>query len=96
MKDTLPREWVAALDNVCDLVTDPEAHAAKLVKMAFEYRRRGLVCDFQLSDMLEFADAARLYGLAEHEDWYAVGIFKYYEPEPDHYVHEILRKGKAR
>lgn len=75
MKDTLPREWVAALDNVCDLITDPEAHAAKLVKMAFEYRRRGLVCDFQLSDMLEFADAARLFGLSEHEEMYACGLF---------------------
>ncbi|MCK2109245.1 hypothetical protein [Pseudomonas juntendi] len=67
MKDTLPREWVAALDNQCDLATDPEAHAAKLVRMAFEYRRRSQVDDLQLSEMLEMADAARLFGLAEHE-----------------------------
>lgn len=43
----------------------------------------------------EMADAARLFGLAEHEEWYAIGLFKYHEPEPDHYVHEILRKGKV-
>ncbi|MBH3412518.1 hypothetical protein [Pseudomonas putida] len=82
MKDTLPREWVAALDNVCDLITDPEAHAAKLAKMAFEYRRRGLVCDFQLSEMLEFADAAKLFGLSEHEEMYACGLFgNHYVPD---------------
>lgn len=96
MMSTLPREWVTALDNICDLATDPEAHAAKLVSMAFECRRRGQVDDLQLSDMLEMAEAARWFGLSEHEEMYACGLFKFTEPEPDHYVHEILRKGKAR
>ena len=82
MIDTLPREWVTALANQCDLATDPEAHAAKLVQMAFEYRRRGQVCDLQLSDMLEFADAARLFGLSEHEEMYACGLFgNHYVPD---------------
>ncbi|WP_176507985.1 hypothetical protein [Pseudomonas urethralis] len=95
MIDTLPREWVAALDNVCDLATDPEKHAAKLVQLAFEYRRRRQVDDLQLSEMLEMADAARWFGLSEHEEMYACGLFKFRDPEPDHYVHEILRKGKG-
>lgn len=95
MMSQLPREWVAAIDNVCDLATDPEAHAAKLVRMAFECRRRRQVDDLQLSEMLEMADAARWFGLSEHEEMYACGLFKFTEPEPDHYVHEILRKGKA-
>ncbi|MFJ4454365.1 hypothetical protein ACIP1G_10800 [Pseudomonas sp. NPDC089392] len=90
----LPREWVAALDNQFDLAIDPEVHAAKLVSMAFECRRRREVDDLQLSDMLEMADAARWFGLSEHEEMYACGLFKYHEPEPDHYMHEILRKGK--
>lgn len=58
MMSQLPYEWVAALDNQFDLATDPEAHSAKLVRMAFECRRRREVDDLQLSEMLEMADAA--------------------------------------
>ncbi|WP_313395654.1 hypothetical protein [Pseudomonas sp.] len=94
MKSSLPCEWVAALDNICDLATDPEKHAAKLVQMAFDCRRRGQVDDLQLSDMLEMAEAARWFGLSEHEEMYACGLFKFTEPEPDHYVHEILRRDR--
>ncbi|MFY1029170.1 MULTISPECIES: hypothetical protein [Pseudomonas] len=96
MMSQLPREWVDALDNQCDLAADPEKHAAKLVSMAFECRRRNQVDDLQLSDMLEMAEAARWFGLSEHEEAYAIGLFSCREPEPDHYVHEILRKGKVR
>jgi hypothetical protein len=95
MMNTLPREWVAALDNIFDLATDPEAHAAKLVRMAFECRRRRQVDDLQLSEMREMADAARWFGLSEHEEWYDCGLFKFTEPEPDHYVHEILMEWKV-
>ncbi|ASN67961.1 hypothetical protein 3S4_38 [uncultured Caudovirales phage] len=93
MMSSLPREWVAALDNIFDLATDPEKHAAKLVSMALECRRRRQVGEMQLSEMLEMADAARLFGLNDHEEMYEMGLFKYLEPQPDHYVHEILRKG---
>ena len=48
----------------------------------------------QLCEMLEFAESARLYGLSEHEDMYACGLFEYFEPEPDYYVHEVLCPGK--
>ncbi|MDM9601318.1 MULTISPECIES: hypothetical protein [Pseudomonas] len=75
MMSQLPREWVAALDNQCDLATDPEKHAAKLVSMAFECWRRREVDDLQLSDMLEMAEAARWFGLSEHEEMYAIGLF---------------------
>ena len=75
MKSSLPCEWVAALDNICDLATDPEKHTAKLVQMAFDCRRRGQVDDLQLSDMLEMAEAARWFGLSEHEEMYAIGLF---------------------
>lgn len=72
----LPRDWLAALDNHCELATDPEAHAAMLAQIALECRRRGKVDDLQVSEMLEMADAARLFGLSEHEEAYAIGLFE--------------------
>lgn len=51
--------------------------------MAFEYRRRRQVDDLQLSDMLEMAEAARWFGLSEHEEMYACGLFGNHHV-PDH------------
>ncbi|ANC02673.1 hypothetical protein [Pseudomonas putida] len=59
----LQREKVIVLGSQCDLSTDPEKHAAKLVSMAFECRRRSRVDDLQLSDVLELAEAARMWAL---------------------------------
>lgn len=66
MATDLPQAWVAELDDQVALVTDPDGRAAVLCEMAFAAHRRREVDDVELSEMLEFAEAARLWAL-EHE-----------------------------
>ena len=76
-------EWRAASKQHFDLVTDPEAHWRKLVDLAmFAYERRQVHSD-ELSEMLELADAARLWGLVEWEEADGVGLFLDHSIDPD-------------
>ena len=63
MSQHLPALWVAELDDVSALTDDPEGRAAVLEVMALAAHRRNEVDADQLADMLELAEAARLYGL---------------------------------
>lgn len=63
MSQHLPALWVAELDDVAALTDDPEGRAAVLEVMALAAHRRKEVDADQLADMLELAEAARLYGL---------------------------------
>jgi hypothetical protein len=83
MMSTLPRAWLDELNDHCALATDPDGRAAVLSEMAMAaYRRREVDAD-QLCEMLEFAEAARLFGLSEHEDADAIGLFNDYVPQSD-------------
>ncbi|NSX22861.1 hypothetical protein HTV13_23920 [Pseudomonas putida] len=73
----LPRAWLAELDDRFALVTDPDGRAAVLSEMAFAARRRREVDDGCLCDMLELAEAARVWALLEHEEAWHIGLFEY-------------------
>ena len=68
-------EWRAASKQHFDLVTDPEAHWRKLVDLAVLAHERRQVRSDELSEMLELADGARLWGLVEWEEADRVGLF---------------------
>ena len=76
-------EWQAAIKQHFDLVTDPEGHWSKLVDLAMLAHRRRQVCSGELSEMLELADAARLWGLVEWEEADGVGLFLDHSIDPD-------------
>ncbi|MNP63956.1 hypothetical protein D3C76_1594110 [compost metagenome] len=59
----IPQAWVAELDDQTALITDPDGRAAVLTEMAYAARRRRDVDDDALVDMLELAEAARLWAL---------------------------------
>ncbi|NWC84272.1 hypothetical protein HX798_28925 [Pseudomonas putida] len=65
MVTELPAAWLAELNDQTALIADPDGRAAILSTMAFSAHRRCEVDSDQLADMLEFAEAARLWGL-EH------------------------------
>nr|WP_259139457.1 hypothetical protein [Pseudomonas putida] len=94
MMDGLPRAWLDELNDQCALATDPDSRAAVLSEMAMAAHRRGEVDADQLCEMLEFAEAARLYGLNEIDDAYAMGLFGYYEPLPEWGIEVIKGQGK--
>ncbi|WP_236410219.1 hypothetical protein [Pseudomonas sp. S31] len=81
MMSGLPKAWLAELDDSFELIVDPDGRAAVLAEMAFAAHRRRDVDDGELSDMLEFVEAARLWGLQEQEEAWHLGIFCR-EPEP--------------
>lgn len=83
MKASLPRAWLDELNDRNALVTDPDGRAAVLTAMAILARRRREVDDDQLSEMLEFAESARLWGLVEHEDAWSIGLFGDYPPDDE-------------
>jgi hypothetical protein len=68
-------EWKRQIANRQDLVTDPDGHRQKLVDLAMLSHRRRQVGPDELSEMLELSDAARLWGLVELEEAYAIGLF---------------------
>lgn len=76
-------EWQAASKQQFDLVTDPEAHWRKLVDLAMLAHERRQVRSDDLSEMLELADAARLWGLVEWEEADRVGLFLDHIVDPD-------------
>jgi len=59
----LPQAWLAELGDHVALVTDPDGRAAVLSVMAYAARRRYDVDDNDLVDMLELAEAARLWAV---------------------------------
>lgn len=61
----LPQAWVSELDDQVALLEDPDGRAAVLSEMAYAAHRRQEVDDGDLMDMLELAEAARLWALAE-------------------------------
>ena len=76
-------EWQAASRQHFDLVTDPEGHWRKLVDLAMLAHERRQVCSGELSEMLELADAAKLWGLVEWEEAEAIGLLKGEAVNPD-------------
>ena len=67
-KLNLPMAWLAELEDQPALVADPDGRAMVLSDQAMAAYRRGDVDADQLCDMLDYAEAARLWALAEHED----------------------------
>lgn len=63
MATELPQAWVAELDDQVALVEDPDGRAAVLSEMAYAARRRQEIDEGDLVDMLELAEAARLWAL---------------------------------
>ncbi|ULL08215.1 hypothetical protein JNO42_12335 [Pseudomonas putida] len=92
---TLPRPWLDELNDECALATDPDGRAAVLSEMAKAAHLRGEVDADQLCEMLEFAEAARLYGLNEHEDMYESGLFGYHKPLPEAGIQTIRVTSKG-
>ena len=80
--DPLP-EWQAAIKQHFDLVTNPEGHWRKLVGLALLAHARHEVGSAELSEMLELADAAKLWALIEWEEAEAIGLLKGETVNPD-------------
>ncbi|WGV20404.1 hypothetical protein QIY50_24605 [Pseudomonas putida] len=62
---SLPAAWLAELNDQPALIADPDGRARVLAELAISAHRRGYVNASQLADMLEFAEAARLWALIE-------------------------------
>lgn len=67
MATELPQAWLAELNDLVALVADLDGRAAVLSEMAYAGYRRTEVDDGDLVDMLELAEAARLWALDESE-----------------------------
>ena len=76
-------EWQAAIKQRFDLVTDPEAQWRKLVDLAMLAHKRRQVCSGELSEMLELADAAKLWAFIEWEEAEAIGLLNEEAVDPD-------------
>lgn len=76
-------DWKVASKQQFDLVTDPEGHWLKLVDLAMLADERRQVRSDELSEMLELADAARLWGLVEWEEADGAGLFLEHIVDPD-------------
>ena len=81
--DGLLAEWQAAIKQHFDLATDPEGHWRKLVDLAMLAHERRQVRSDELSEMLELADAAKLWALIEWEEAEAIGLLKGETVNPD-------------
>ncbi|MCF7544348.1 hypothetical protein [Pseudomonas petrae] len=73
--------WRLMVEDMQDLVTDPDGQRAKLRELAMLAYQRYQVDANELSDMLEVTDAAREWGLLELEHGYYLGLFQ--RPEHD-------------
>lgn len=63
MATNLPSPWLAELADQAALIADPDGRAAVLSEMAYAAHRRRDIDDGALTDMLELAEAARLWAL---------------------------------
>jgi hypothetical protein len=59
---------LAELNDQSALIDDPDGRAAVLAELAISAHGRRDVDADQLADMLEFAEAARLWALVEDEE----------------------------
>lgn len=73
----LPPAWVAELDDRFALVTDPDGRSAVLAEMAKAAHRRREIDAGELCEMLELAEAARLWALLEHEEAWDLELFRF-------------------
>jgi len=64
-KLSLPTAWLAELNDQPALIADPDSRAGVLAEFAISTHRRVDVDAGQVADMLEFAEAARLWTLIE-------------------------------
>lgn len=90
----IPQAWALELDDRAALVTDPDARAAVLSEMAYAARRRRDIDDDTLVDMLELAEAARMWALMEHEEAWALGLFGEYPQDHPRGAQVIHGSGK--
>lgn len=67
MATELPPPWLAELNDQAALVADPDGRAAVLSEMAYAAHRRQEIDESDLVDMLEMAEAARLWALQGNE-----------------------------
>lgn len=74
-------EWRSAIKARDDLITDPDAHRAKLVGLAMLAGRMHQVGEEELNEMLELSDAARLWALVEWEEAERIGLFSGGSPD---------------
>jgi hypothetical protein len=77
MMTGIPQAWLDELNDQSALITDPDGRAAVLDEMAYAAHRRREVCDDNLVDMLELAEAARAWALLEHDEAWHIGLFQY-------------------
>ena len=63
MATELPQAWLAELNDQVALIADPDGRAAVLDEMAYAARRRQEIDQSDLVDMLEMAEAARMWAL---------------------------------
>lgn len=64
----IPKQWLDELGDRSALVTDPDGRAEVLNAMAYAARRRHEIDAGVLSDMLELAEAAKVWALFESEE----------------------------
>ncbi|MDH4430972.1 hypothetical protein QEP21_11560 [Pseudomonas shirazica] len=67
MATELPQAWLAELNDQTALVADPDGRAAVLDEMAYAAHRRQEIDESDLVEMLEMAEAARLWALQGNE-----------------------------
>ncbi len=67
MATELPQAWLAELNDQAALVADPDGRAAVLSEMAYAAHRRQEIDESDLVEMLEMAEAARLWALQGNE-----------------------------
>ncbi|NIF28315.1 hypothetical protein F3J44_18260 [Pantoea sp. Tr-811] len=63
----IPQAWLDELNDHFSLVSDPDGRADVLNEMAYAARRRQVVGEGDLVEMLEMVEAARLWALSELE-----------------------------
>lgn len=63
----IPQPWIDELNDQMAMITDPDGRSAVMAEMAVSAHRRQDVNAGALAEMLELAEAARLWAHAERE-----------------------------
>lgn len=63
----IPQPWMDELNDQMAMITDPDGRSAVMAEMAVSAHRRQDVDAGELAEMLELAEAARLWAHAERE-----------------------------
>ncbi|MBH3460286.1 hypothetical protein [Pseudomonas putida] len=63
----IPQPWMDELNDQMAMITDPDGRSAVMAEMAVSAHRRRDVDAGALAEMLELAEAARLWAHAERE-----------------------------